>query len=59
MTTGQEARSWASLWTPTQYAHNGEVKIAYDTLAGSEGGPLLLVMGMAVSRFWWPACARN
>jgi pimeloyl-ACP methyl ester carboxylesterase len=29
------------------------VEIAYDTLAGSEGEPLLLVMGMAVSRFWW------
>jgi pimeloyl-ACP methyl ester carboxylesterase len=55
MTAGQEARPWASLWTPTQYTHNGEVAIAYDTLAGSEGEPLLLVMGMAVSRFWWPA----
>jgi pimeloyl-ACP methyl ester carboxylesterase len=51
MTAAEEA----SPWTPTQYAHNGEVEIAYDTLAGSEGEPLLLVMGMAVSRFWWPA----
>ena len=59
MTAAEEARPWASLWTPTRYAHNGEVAIAYDTLAGSEGEPLLLVMGMAVSRFWWPACARN
>jgi pimeloyl-ACP methyl ester carboxylesterase len=55
MTAPEEAGSWASWWTPTQYTHNGEVKIAYDTLAGSEGEPLLLVMGMAVSRFWWPA----
>jgi pimeloyl-ACP methyl ester carboxylesterase len=55
MTTAGEAGSWASLWTPTRYAHNGEVEIAYDTPAGSEGEPLLLVMGMAVSRFWWPA----
>jgi len=55
MTTAQEAGSWAGLWTPTQYARNGEVQIAYDTLAGSDGEPLLLVMGMAVSRFWWPA----
>ncbi len=46
---------WASTWTPTQYAHNGAVTIAYDQLAGSEGEPLLLVMGLAVSRFWWPA----
>jgi pimeloyl-ACP methyl ester carboxylesterase len=31
------------------------VEIAYDRLAGSAGDPLLLVMGLAVSRFWWPA----
>jgi pimeloyl-ACP methyl ester carboxylesterase len=55
MTAAEGAGSWASLWTPTQYARNGKVQIAYDTLAGSEGEPLLLVMGMAVSRFWWPA----
>jgi pimeloyl-ACP methyl ester carboxylesterase len=46
---------WASAWTPTQYARNGEVTIAYDQLAASQGEPLLLVMGLAVSRFWWPA----
>ncbi len=44
----------ASRWTQTQHARNGTVDIAYDTLAGSEGEPLLLVMGLAVSRFWWP-----
>ncbi|MGD0704881.1 MAG: alpha/beta hydrolase [Trebonia sp.] len=44
----------ASRWTPTQYARNAAVNIAYDTVAGSEGAPLLLVMGLAVSRFWWP-----
>jgi pimeloyl-ACP methyl ester carboxylesterase len=55
MTAADEAGSWASPWTPTRYAHNGGVEIAYDTLAGSEGEPLLLVMGLAVSRFWWPA----
>ena len=44
-----------SEWTPTRYAHNGPVDIAYDRLAGSDGDPLLLVMGLAVSRFWWPA----
>ena len=55
MTGAPEAGSWASTWTPTQYARNGAVEIAYDRLAGSEGEPLLLVMGLAVSRFWWPA----
>src|ERR1035437_7249611 len=44
-----------SEWTPGQYARNGAVEIAYDRLADSEGHPLLLVMGLAVSRFWWPA----
>ena len=55
MTEAPEAGSWASTWTPTQYARNGAVRIAYDRLAGSGGDPLLLVMGLAVSRFWWPA----
>src|ERR1700727_2185237 len=55
MTGAAEAGPWASTWTPTQYARNGTVEIAYDQLAGSEGDPLLLVMGLAVSRFWWPA----
>ena len=55
MTGAPEAGSWASTWIPTQYARNGAVEIAYDRLAGSEGEPLLLVMGLAVSRFWWPA----
>ncbi len=55
MNGAAEAGSWASTWTPTQYARNGPVEIAYDQLAGSQGDPLLLVMGLAVSRFWWPA----
>jgi pimeloyl-ACP methyl ester carboxylesterase len=55
MTGAPETGSWAGPWTPTQYARNGAVEIAYDRLAGSEGEPLLLVMGLAVSRFWWPA----
>jgi pimeloyl-ACP methyl ester carboxylesterase len=55
MAAADDAGSWASVWTPVQYARNGQVRIAYDTLAGSEGEPLLLVMGLAVSRFWWPA----
>src|SRR5260370_2789237 len=55
MSEAAEGGVWASNWTPTQYAHNGTVEIAYDRLAGSDGDPLLLVMGLAVSRFWWPA----
>ena len=56
MTEAAEAGQWASTWTPTEYARNGAIEIAYDRLAGSEDGePLLLVMGLAVSRFWWPA----
>jgi len=48
------AGRWESAWTPTRYARNGTVEIAYDRLVGSEGDPLLLVMGLALSRFWWP-----
>ena len=38
----------------TRYAHNGGVSIAYEDLTGAGGDPLLLVMGLGVSRFWWP-----
>jgi pimeloyl-ACP methyl ester carboxylesterase len=38
----------------TMYARNGATEIAYEDLGGSGGDPLLLVMGMGVSRFWWP-----
>ncbi|GAA2848749.1 alpha/beta hydrolase [Actinoplanes cyaneus] len=38
----------------TQYAHNGEIRIAVEDLGGSGGSPLLLVMGLGTSRFWWP-----
>jgi pimeloyl-ACP methyl ester carboxylesterase len=37
-----------------QYARNGDADIAYDDLGGAGGRPMLLIMGMAVSRFWWP-----
>jgi len=37
-----------------RYARNGDVRIAFEELGGSGGDPLLLVMGLAVSRFWWP-----
>jgi pimeloyl-ACP methyl ester carboxylesterase len=38
----------------TQYADSGGVRIAYEELGGSGGDPLLLVMGLGTSRFWWP-----
>ena len=54
MTVEQTESGLTSAWTPTQFVHNGPVRIAFDRLAGSDGEPLLLVMGLAVSRFWWP-----
>jgi pimeloyl-ACP methyl ester carboxylesterase len=36
------------------FAHNGRVQIAFEDLGGSGGDPLLLVMGLGTSRFWWP-----
>ena len=40
--------------TATRYARNGDVRIAYEDLGGDRGDPLLLVMGLGASRFWWP-----
>jgi pimeloyl-ACP methyl ester carboxylesterase len=37
-----------------RYARNGDVQIAFEELGGAGGDPLLLIMGLAVSRFWWP-----
>jgi pimeloyl-ACP methyl ester carboxylesterase len=37
-----------------RFAANGGVSIAYEDLGGAGGEPLLLVMGLGVSRFWWP-----
>jgi pimeloyl-ACP methyl ester carboxylesterase len=37
-----------------RYARNGDVRIAFEDLGGAGGEPLLLVMGLGVSRFWWP-----
>jgi pimeloyl-ACP methyl ester carboxylesterase len=37
-----------------RYAHNGTADIAFEELGGTGGEPLLLVMGLGVSRFWWP-----
>lgn len=37
-----------------RYAVNGPARIAFEDLGGAGGDPLLLIMGLAVSRFWWP-----
>ncbi|MHB1432667.1 MAG: alpha/beta fold hydrolase [Streptosporangiaceae bacterium] len=54
MTGSSGAEHLAGAWTPTAFARNGEVEIAYDRLRESADEPLLLVMGLGVSRFWWP-----
>ena len=41
------------LWSPTAYARGRDVEIAYDRFGPGGGVPLLLVMGLAVSRCWW------
>jgi pimeloyl-ACP methyl ester carboxylesterase len=41
-------------WTPTAHALNGGVRLAYDRREHSQGEPLLLIMGLGTSRFWWP-----
>jgi pimeloyl-ACP methyl ester carboxylesterase len=38
----------------TRYAHNGDIQLAFEDLGGAGGDPLLLVMGLGASRFWWP-----
>ncbi|HIY41160.1 MAG TPA: alpha/beta fold hydrolase [Candidatus Nocardiopsis merdipullorum] len=43
------------LWTPTRWAQNHDVRLAFDTWIGADKGePLLLIMGLAVNRQWWP-----
>ena len=37
-----------------RYARNGDARIAFEEPGGAGGDPLLLIMGLAVSRFWWP-----
>ncbi|MFF2808276.1 alpha/beta fold hydrolase [Streptomyces sp. NPDC058000] len=45
---------WSRAWSPTQWASNGEVRLAYDRLPPDDGEPLLLVTGLGVARHWWP-----
>ena len=33
---------------------NGAVRLAYDDLGPPGGEPILMLMGLAASRFWWP-----
>ncbi len=37
-----------------RFAYNGGTQIAFEDLGGTGGDPLLLVMGLGTSRFWWP-----
>lgn len=37
-----------------RFAVNGEFRLAYDDLGPVTGDPLLLIMGLGASRFWWP-----
>lgn len=39
----------------TCFADNDGVRIAFEDLGGAGGDPLLLVMGLGTSRFWWPS----
>lgn len=38
----------------TVFARNGSVLIAYDDLGPPDGEAILMLMGLAASRFWWP-----
>ncbi|MEV0208159.1 hypothetical protein AB0H97_23545 [Streptomyces sp. NPDC050788] len=37
-----------------RFAYNGQIQIAFEDLGGPGGDPLLLLMGLGTSRFWWP-----
>jgi pimeloyl-ACP methyl ester carboxylesterase len=38
----------------TRFASNGAVRLAYDDLGPAAGEPLLMILGVGASRFWWP-----
>lgn len=38
----------------TQYAANGNVKIAFETFGDASGEPLLMFMGLDFQMLWWP-----
>jgi pimeloyl-ACP methyl ester carboxylesterase len=37
-----------------RFATNGAVRLAYEDLGPEGATPLLMIMGLAASRFWWP-----
>ncbi|MER5728362.1 alpha/beta hydrolase [Streptomyces sp. NPDC002138] len=37
-----------------RFTHNDDIQIAFEDLGGAGGDPLLLLMGLGTSRFWWP-----
>ncbi|HEV7626691.1 MAG TPA: alpha/beta hydrolase [Streptomyces sp.] len=42
-------------WTEVDWAHNGEVRLAFEQLTGHEDRePLLLIMGLGAGRLWVP-----
>jgi pimeloyl-ACP methyl ester carboxylesterase len=43
-----------SITRTAHIARNGDVHLAVDDLGGAGGEPLLLIMGLGVSRFYWP-----
>ena len=38
----------------TRFAVNGDVRLAYDDPGPPGGDPLLMIIGLGASRFWWP-----
>jgi len=38
----------------SRVALNGSVRLAYDDLGPAVADPLLMIMGLGASRFWWP-----
>jgi pimeloyl-ACP methyl ester carboxylesterase len=38
----------------SHFAVNGAFRLAYNDLGPPDGDPLLMIMGLGVSRFWWP-----
>jgi pimeloyl-ACP methyl ester carboxylesterase len=43
--------NWRGIST---FTVNGAVRLAYDDLGPATGDPLLMIMGLGASRFWWP-----
>src|SRR4051794_12886877 len=38
----------------TEFARNAGIRLAYQDLGPTAGEPLLMIMGLGASRFWWP-----